>query len=352
VVSHKTNNSFMLTNRLLKAGAPVYWLKGTTNVSGATLAPGALWIPAGGRGNPIIKDAVLSLGLDVYAVDKKPAGDTINVKAPRIGLVDVYGGSMASGHTRWIFEQYEFPYTRVYPQELDKGRLNKKYDVLVFQTDVMGRPGRRERPQPESQDIPAEWRMALGKITPEKTIPQVAAFAKAGGTVITIGDASSMAADLGVPVINALSSVDASGRRTPLPSTKFYVPGSVLQAKVDINDPLAYGMAETVDVFYNNNPTYTIAPNASGVKRVSWFASDDPLRSGWAWGQKALNNTSSVIDATLGRGRVFVLGPEVTQRGQAYGTFKFLFNGLFYGPSQSGKALAAATPDTAVGRED
>jgi hypothetical protein len=337
VVSHKTNNSFMLTNRLLKAGASVYWLKGATNVSGAELAPGALWIPAGRKANPIMRDAVLSLGLDVHAVAEKPAGDTITVKAPRIGLVDVYGGSMASGHTRWIFEQYEFPYTRVYPQELDKGGLNRKYDVLVFQTDVMGRPGRRERPQPEAQDIPAEWRTALGKITPEKTLPQVAAFAKAGGTVITVGDASSMVADLGVPVIDALTSVDASGKRVPLPSTKFYVPGSVLQAKVDINDPLAYGMAETVDVFYNNNPTYTIAPGTSGVKRVSWFASDDPLRSGWAWGQKALNDTSGVIDATLGRGRVFVLGPEVTQRGQAYGTFKFLFNGLFYGPSQAGK---------------
>jgi hypothetical protein len=342
VVSHATNNSFTLTNRLLKAGVPVFWLKAATTVDGETLAPGALWIPAGGRAKAVVEAGVQSLGIDAHAVAAKPAGDTLRVKAPRLGLVDVYGGSMASGWTRWILEQYEFPYTRVYPQELDKGGLNKKYDVLVFQTDVLGREGRRPQPQPAAADIPAEYRATLGRITAEKTLPQVASFAKAGGTVITIGNATSLAADLGVPVVNALTEVDAKGERKPLPSTKFYVPGSVLQAKVDVADPLAYGVPETVDVFYSNNPTYSVPDGTPGVKRVSWFASDDPLRSGWAWGQKALNGTAGIIDAALGRGHVFLLGPEVTQRAQPYATFKFLFNGLFYGPSQTGVATAQA----------
>ena len=39
---------------------------------------------------------------------------------------------MPSGWTRWIFEQYEFPFEVVYPQTLDAGNLNAKYDVLVF----------------------------------------------------------------------------------------------------------------------------------------------------------------------------------------------------------------------------
>ncbi len=333
VVSHALNNSFTLTNRLQKAGARVYWLKQARTIDGVALAPGALWIPAGGQARRIVEEAVRSLGIDAHAVAAKPAGDTITIKAPRIGLVDIYGGSMASGHTRWIFEQYEFPYTRVYPQELDRGGLHRKYDVLLFQTDVMGR---RERPQPDAEDIPAEWLMALGRITPEKTMPQVAAFAKAGGTVITVGDASAMAPELGVPVVNALSTMDASGNRTALASTKFYVPGSVLEAKVDINAPLGYGMPERAYVFYNNNPTYSFAAGTPGVKRVSWFDSKEPLRSGWAWGQQALENTSAVIEATLGRGRVLVLAPEVTQRGQAYGTFKLLFNAVMYGPSAAG----------------
>ena len=39
----------------------------------------------------------------------------------------------------------------------------------------------------------------------------------------------------------------------------------------------------------------------------------------------------------IGKGKLFVMGPEITQRAQSYGTFKFLFNGLLYGPAVSGK---------------
>ena len=37
-----------------------------------------------------------------------------------------------------------------------------------------------------------------------------------------------------------------------------------------------------------------------------------------------------MIDAPLGRGRVLVFGPEITYRAQSHGTFKFLFNGIYY----------------------
>jgi hypothetical protein len=37
------------------------------------------------------------------------------------------------------------------------------------------------------------------------------------------------------------------------------------------------------------------------------------------------------VEATLGRGKVFLFGPSITQRGQTHGTFKFLFNGIYYG---------------------
>ncbi|MEH3107847.1 MAG: M14 family metallopeptidase [Sphingomonas fennica] len=340
VVDHGTNNSFILTNRLLKAGAPVYWLKQAVTVDGDKLAPGALWIPTGGAAKGIVDTAVRSLGIDAHAVAAKPAGETIRLKPVRIALVDHYGGSMASGWNRWIFEKYEFPYTKVFPQELDRGGLDKKYDVVVFQSDVLGREGRPPQRQPDAADLPAEWRGALGRVTSEKTIPQLTAFTRAGGTLIAVGNATRLGPEIGLPVYNALTTVDAAGKRTPLPGTKFYVPGSVLQAKVDPSDPLAYGVPDTLDVFYNNNPTYAFAPNTAGVRRVAWFASEDPLRSGWAWGQKALNDTATVIDGTLGRGHVYLLANEVTQRGQPYASFKFLFNAALYGPTQAGQTPA------------
>jgi hypothetical protein len=340
IVSHATDNSFTLSNRLLKAHLPVSWLKASTTVGGQTLAPGALWIPASAGAKAIVAKSVGQLGIDAYAVDAKPAGEVMAVKPVRIGLVDIYGGSMASGWTRWLFDQFEFPYSRVYPQELDKGGLNKKYDVLIFQSDVLGRE-EGGRDQPLAADIPVENRPMLGKISADKTYPMVAAFAKAGGTVIAVGNSTKMAPALGVPVANILAPVGPDGKEKQIPSTKFYVPGSIVTAKVDVTDPLAYGVPETVNLFYNNNPVFTGGDGS--VKRVSWFYNDDPLVSGWAWGQKILNGNAGIVDASVGQGRVFLLGPEVTQRGQPYATFKFLFNGMFYGPSEKGRQVARAS---------
>jgi hypothetical protein len=336
IVSHATDNSFMLTNRLLKAKLPVYWMKSPVAVGGQTLAPGALWIPASAGARSIVTEATQTLGVDAYAADAKPAGESMTVKPVRIGLVDIYGGSMASGWTRWLFDQFEFPYTRVYPQELDKGGLNKKYDVLIFQSDIMGRGEEGGGRQPDAALIPAQFRPTLGKLTRDKTFPMVAAFAKAGGTVITVGNASSMGPALGVPVTNILSTTGTDGKDKPIPSTKFYIPGSILTAKVDITDPLAYGVPETANIFFYNNPVFAGSVTDPSVRKVSWFYNDDPLISGWAWGQKMLNGNAGIIDASLGKGHVFLLGPEVTQRGQPYTTFKFLFNGLFYGPNDHG----------------
>jgi hypothetical protein len=66
-----------------------------------------------------------------------------------------------------------------------------------------------------------------------------------------------------------------------------------------------------------------------GVKTVAWFASKEPLRSGWAWGQHYLEGGAAAIEAALGKGKVLLFGPEITFRAQPHGTFKFLFNGIY-----------------------
>jgi hypothetical protein len=332
IVDHAVNNSYTLTNRLLKAGLPVFWLKQGLDVDGTSLAPGAVWIPASARAKAIVEAAVGPLGFNAYAMAAKPDGEAIAIKPVKIGLVDIYGGSMASGWTRWIFEQYEFPYELVYPQALDKGGLAAKYDVLIFQSDVLGREGGPSRPQPDAKTIPAKYRPMLGRITPEKTLPQIATFAKNGGKVIAVGDAARMGPQLGLPVDNILMQTGADGKPERLPSTEFYVPGSVLRAKVDSRDPLAFGVSPTVNLFYNNNPVFR--SEDPRVRKVSWFDSDTPLVSGWAWGQDHLNGGAGIVRTDLGKGQVYLMGPEVTQRGQPFATFKFLLNGVLLSGSE------------------
>ena len=49
------------------------------------------------------------------------------------------------------------------------------------------------------------------------------------------------------------------------------------------------------------------------------------------WGQQYLDQTSAIIAAPLGRGRVMLFGPEIAWRAQPHGTFRFLFNGIYAG---------------------
>ena len=109
------------------------------------------------------------------------------------------------------------------------------------------------------------------------------------------------------------------------------MPGSVLRVAVDNTLPLGYGFESEVDVFFDDSPVFRLdARAAGGARRVAWYPNAAPLRSGWALGQRYLNGGAAVIDAPLGRGRVLVFGPEITYRAQSHGTFKFLFNGIYY----------------------
>jgi hypothetical protein len=240
-----------------------------------------------------------------------------------------------------MFEQaFSTTFQVVYAPTLDAGSLNAKYDVIVFPGGAIpGLPGSGGRRgggggfQETQANIPAEFRDRLGNVTVEKTVPQLRRFVEEGGTLLAIGSSTSIAYHFDLPVANALVEHAPDGTEKPLGSEKYYVPGSVLQVAVDNANPLAYGLGERVDVFYDNDPVFRLDPDAAlkGVRPVAWFDSAQPLRSGWAWGQGYLKDGVAVAEASLGKGKVLLFGPEITFRGQPHGTFKFLFNGMYYG---------------------
>jgi hypothetical protein len=117
-----------------------------------------------------------------------------------------------------------------------------------------------------------------------------------------------------------------------LPTGEFLVPGSVMRVAVDNTVPVAYGFDKEVDVVFNNSPVFRLDAGASiaEVRPVAWFATESSLRSGWALGESYLKDTVAVVDASLGKGRILLFGPDITFRGQSHGTFKFLFNGIHY----------------------
>ncbi|HEY4361315.1 MAG TPA: M14 metallopeptidase family protein [Bryobacteraceae bacterium] len=344
LISHEINNSFILINRLLQAGGQVYWLKKEQTVDSTSFAPGAIWVPASSAVRPVIEKASKDLGIPVLALAKAPAGDSLKLNPIRIGLFDSYGGSIPSGWTRWLFEQYEMPFQLVYPSTLDAGDLKNKFDVLVFVSGALnvvgggGRGGRNGSGRGANASVPDEYSAMQGRITEETTVPQLKKFVESGGTIVTIGSSTNAAATaFGLPVKNYLTEVGPDGRERNLPNDKFYVPGSLLRMNVDNTNPLAYGMPKQVDVFFDNSPVFKLQPTVElqHTSPVGWFSGKEVLDSGWVWGQQYLDGGTAVAEATVGEGKVVLLGPEVNFRDQPHGTYKLLFNGLYYGSAKA-----------------
>ena len=329
VLDRRQNDAFRAFNRLL-AMKPAFASAGRERL-----------IVAGDSRSMVDRIADLGVSVSTVMLDVDKAA---SFRAPRIGLWDQYGGSMPSGWTRWILEQFEFPFTRVFAQELDAGNLNAKYDVLVFVTGAIPPPPRADggrgaggrgggrggstgagQAAPAPADVPAEYRAHLGRVTAERTIPQLRQFVENGGTIVAIGSsAANIATHFTLPIDNHLLE-----NGEVLPRSKYFVPGSVLTGKVDTTHPIAAGMNQRTDFFFDNSPVFRLREGETSIKAIATFDTDAPLRSGWAWGQKYLKGGVIAAEASVGKGRVVLFGPEILQRAQPHGTFKLLFNALF-----------------------
>lgn len=332
VLNSQINNSFIAVNDLLKAGVEVYRMP----TGNGKAAAGSFYVPASAKAKSILDAS----GMTVTGAGKRP-GNAKKVTPMRIGLWDAYGGSMASGWVRWLMEQYHYPAQLVYAQDIDAGNLKKKYDVIVFVTRAIPAVGNARGENeyggaaargPKPEEIPADYRPWLGRITADKSVPQLRQFMEAGGQVVTIGTSTNLAYHLGLPVRNALVDMGPNGQERPLNNEKYFIPGSILRVTLDSTQQATWGMPTLTDVYFDSSPVFKLAPEAIAkglVKPLMWFPNDKPLRSGWAWGQAYLRDGVTAFMAPVGSGKLYAFGPEITFRAQAHGTFKLLFNQLY-----------------------
>ena len=339
LLSHELKDSFTATNRLLAAKEEVYWLKAPFTAAGKTYPAGTIYVPAKQTTRAVVDALATEIGVGFDATAASPAGEALKLRPVRVGLWDQYGGNMPSGWVRWLFErQFQFStFEVVYPPQMDAGNLKSKYDVIVFMDGIprpAGQGGGRESRPPAN--VPAEWADKVGGVTVAKTIPQLKQFVEEGGTIVAVGNATDLVYHLDLPFASHVVERTAAGAERPLPSEKYFVPGALVTASVDAGNPLAYGMPAKVDVFFNRSPVFKLAPDAGsrGARVVAWYQGDKPVHSGWGWGQGYLKDGIAAAEAPLGKGKVFLLCPEVTFRGESHGTFPLFFNAIYYGAAQ------------------
>lgn len=332
VLDPRANDAVIAVNRLLKAGDAVF--RASTADVDPSWPAGAFVVPPGTGTEARLVEAARELGLSVQTVDQPPAGDVLKLKPPRIGLYHAWGGNMDEGWTRWILEKFEFPYTSIYDKDVRAGALRAKFDVIVlpdasYQSMLTGlAPG----------SMPEEY---VGGMT-LRGVANLYDFVASGGTLVAMDSAAELPiAAFGLPLRNVTANQQES---------QFFIPGTLLRVKVDPAHPVAYGMPSEVDAFFIHSPAFAVgyprnrfedqggepSKPPAGITTVASYPEKDLLRSGWLLGERIIQNRSAVIEASIEKGRVVLLGFRVQHRGQPHATFKLLFNSLYLGAAERG----------------
>ena len=323
----QANNSYLAVNRILKKGGKVQRALDSFESGGKSYAAGTMIVRS-------VKQSLMdSLAKELYLnIGKtgKVSVKTSQLKSPRIGHYRGWAGSMDEGWTRWILEQYEFTSTSLFADDVKAGNLRKKYDVLLIPstgTEAIV-AGHKEGTMPDKK-----YEGGIGEVGVEN----IKKFVEEGGTLVALRQGCLFAIDkLGLPVVDLLKDVRPQRRRRmgttsgspQAAAVKFVAPGSLMKMTHDPKHPVAYGMPEkAAGMFYGS---YAF----EGGKVVSKYGDKDILLSGYIVGEKYLNNKAAVVEVPLGKGKAILLGFAIQNRAQPQGTFKLLFNSLYYGATK------------------
>jgi hypothetical protein len=159
-------------------------------------------------------------------------------------------------------------------------------------------------------------------------------FVTAGGTLVTLGNAASFAIEqFNLPVTNALAGLRLD---------QFFCSGSLLRVEIpDPKHPLVAGLPLALAVMFERNQAFDTRPTFRGKVLAGYVKDRNPLVSGYLLGAEVIEGKAAALDANYGSGHIVILGFRPQWRGQSHGTYKFLFNALYYNSSMA--------PETAGG---
>ena len=292
------NASFRAINQILAA-------KGKVSVSGDDIAASDI---DKGKLDSILKENHLRAG----GATKDGAKA---MKPLRIGLYRPWSASIDEGWTRWILEQYQFPYTNLYNDSMRAGHLHDRYDTIVIpdigaQQIINGRrPG----------TVPERYAGGIG----EEGAQELRDFVNDGGTLVTFNNASLFAVDqLKLPVTNAMAGVAPA---------QFSCSGCLVQIHIeDTKNRLAGGLQPETIVMFEGGPAFDTKTDFKGTVLARYPKERSPLMSGYMVGGDRLEGKAAALDVEVGKGHVLLLGFKPQWRGQSHAAYKFFMN-AFYG---------------------
>ena len=318
--------------------------------SGGVDYPAGSWVLQAQPGLRAALDSVASeLGLDVEAADGLPGVPRHALDLPRLGLLQTWNDTESAGWVRMVLDDEKVPYTLVMDEDVRRGGLRPRFDVLLFPNtyqklkdivngmDVRFSPlAYTKTPQFPSLGSPTSSPDVTGGLT-WRGVGNLEDFVRAGGVLVTLGGASTLPLDGGIAADVGRAKVK-----------NLFTPGSELRAKFGRPDhPIAYGYKETTSVFRENRPVYQVRRVDQGRVVLQWGtkppsseddeASDgaDPGKdadkeplvvSGGIKGGSELQGKPAILDIPTGKGRVVAFNFDPIHRYLTVSDFRLVWN--------------------------
>ena len=244
---------------------------------------------------------------------------------------------------RYALDKFEVPYDLIYKERVQERQPARAYDVIVIPNQ--GRSGEahgvRHRAARQADRIQEERPVQdLGMYGESDDITggmglegvaEIEKFVKAGGVLVTLGQASYFPADFGIA-----RRVDAG--RT---SAQFYAPGPIVEAEIlRPEHPIFYGYTgkrSRCATGAVRSSASRPAPTRSSRRRrarrrcrkgmlMRYPGGDDHVLSGLMRGANEIRNRAAIVDQPSGKGRVILFAGNPCYRWQNFGEFNMLFN--------------------------
>ena len=292
-----------------------------------------------------IRSAIEPLGLKAAALPAAPSVALHDLDLPRVAVYSTWGSTQDVGWVRYAFDKFEVSFDLIYKEQVRRGDLKSKYDVivipnqagtakrLVFDVESRGTPiAYKKGEQFRNLGMYGESDDVTGGMGLEG-VAELDKFVKAGGVLVTLGTSSYLPAEFGLT-----PNVDAA--RT---SAQFYAPGTIVDAEILRPDhPIFYGYdRRVIPVRYANGPLLTVQTGANPFDAppptpppppqsvlMRYPGGDDHVLSGVMRGAAEIRNRPAIVDQPSGRGRVILFAGNPCYRWQNFGEFNMLFNTL------------------------
>jgi hypothetical protein len=313
--------------------------------SGGVDYPAGSWVIPFQPGLRAALDAAASdLSLEIDAADGAPAVPRHAVDLPRLAVLQTWADTQGPGWVRMIFDEQKVPYTLIMDDDVRRGGLKERFDVVLYPhtrlglREIVGGIDPRlaplaytKTPQYATHGSPTASADITGGLT-WRGVQNLEDFVRQGGLLVTLGGASTLALDGGIA---------RDVRRARVKDLR--TPGSELKARFRRPDhPIAYGYRETTSVFREDEPVYAVRHSDQGRIVLQWGIKiprddDEPapkeeekkepmVVSGGIKGESQLEGKPAILDIPTGKGRVVAFDFDPIHRFQTLSDFRLVWN--------------------------